>query len=268
MAKFFNFHDKRLSLYGIPANLPGNYRSRMKTVLIGYGKMGKEIEKLLLSRGHEIVLIVDENNTSELNDSNLKRLGAEVAIEFSTPSTAYGNILTCLKAGVGIVCGTTGWLNKFDEVKEVCAGENGTFFYASNYSVGVNMMFRLNEKLAEMMDGFPQYDVTVEEVHHTQKKDAPSGTAITIAEGIVNNLERKKKWVGETTTTPGELEVVAVRRSVVPGIHTVTYESEADLITLTHNAKGRTGFAIGAVMAAEFICGKKGIYTMSDMLGF
>lgn len=240
----------------------------MKTVIIGYGKMGKEIEKILLGRGHEIVLIVDENNKSDLNPENLKRLGAEVAIEFSTPDTAYDNIITCLKSGVGIVCGTTGWLDKFEDVKKVCAKENGTFFYASNYSVGVNIMFRMSEKLAQMMNRFLDYDVTVEEVHHTQKKDAPSGTAITIAEGILANLDRKRKWVNETTTAPDELEVLAVRRSVVPGIHTVTYESEEDVITITHNAKNRRGLAMGAVMAAEFIHGKKGVFTMSDMLGF
>ncbi len=230
--------------------------------------MGKEIEKILLGRGHEIVLIVDENNTADLNPDNLKRLGAEVAIEFSTPDTAYGNIMTCLRSGVGIVCGTTGWLGKFDEVKNVCEQQNGTFFYASNYSVGVNIMFRMSEKLAQMMNPFPQYDVTLEEVHHTQKKDAPSGTAITIAEGIIENLDRKQRWVGETTTTPEELEVVAIRRSVVPGIHTVTYESEEDFITITHSAKNRKGLAMGAVLASEFICGKKGVYSMADMLGF
>jgi 4-hydroxy-tetrahydrodipicolinate reductase len=240
----------------------------MKTVIIGYGKMGREIEKLLLGRGHEIALIIDEHNAQDLNPETLKKVGAEVAIEFSTPDTAYGNIVTCLRSGVAVVCGTTGWLNKFDEVEAICKQENGTFFYASNYSVGMNIMFRLNERLAQMMDAFPQYDVTVEEVHHTQKKDAPSGTAITIAEGIIDNLGRKQKWVGETTTVPEELEVVAIRRSVVPGIHTVTYESEADVITLTHSAKGRIALASGAVMAAEYIHGKKGIYTMSDMLGF
>ena len=240
----------------------------MKTVIIGYGKMGKEIEKILLERGHEIVLIVDENNTADLNPGNLKRLGAQIAIEFSTPDTAYNNIRTCLRSGVGVVCGTTGWLDKFEDVKKVCEQENGTFFYASNYSVGVNIMFRMSEKLAQIMNAFPQYDVTLEEVHHTQKKDAPSGTAITIAEGIVKNLDRKRKWVNETTTVADELEVLAVRRSVVPGIHTVTYESEDDLITLTHSAKNRKGLATGAVLAAEFICGKKGVYSMSDLLGF
>lgn len=240
----------------------------MKVVLIGYGKMGHEIEKILLNKGHEIVLIIDENNAADLNPENLKNKKAEVAIEFSTPDTAYGNITTCIKAGVPIVCGTTGWLGKFDEVKELCDKENGTFFYASNYSVGVNVMFRVNEILAQMMDALPQYDVTVEEVHHTQKKDSPSGTAITIAEGILNNLSRKDKWVGNTTTEPSELEVLGIRRSVVPGIHTVTYESEADSITLVHNAKSRIGFAIGAVLAAEYINGRKGVFSMEDLLGF
>ena len=255
-------------MYVIRAVCPAIYIAEMKTVLIGYGKMGKEIEKLLLQRGHEIVLIIDEYNADDLNTQTLKKTGAEIAIEFSTPLTAYDNIVRCLEAGVGVVCGTTGWLDKFDEVKSLCEKLHGTFFYASNYSIGMNVMFRLNEKLAGMMNGFPQYDVTVEEVHHTQKKDAPSGTAITIAEGILNNLDRKKKWVGETTTVPKELEVLAVRRSVVPGIHTVTYESDVDLISVTHSAKGRAGLALGAVLAAEFICGKKGVYTMSDMLGF
>lgn len=250
------------------ANATTNFKRQMKTVIIGYGKMGKEIEKILLGRGHEIVLIVDENNTADLNPDNLRRLGAQTAIEFSTPDTAYGNIITCLRSGVGVVCGTTGWLDKFDEVKKVCGQEDGTFFYASNYSVGVNIMFRMSVKLAQMMNAFPQYDVTLEEVHHTQKKDAPSGTAITIAEGIIGNLDRKSRWVNETTTVAEELEVLAVRRSVVPGIHTVTYESEEDTIILTHSAKNRKGLAMGAVLAAEFICGKKGIYSMSDLLGF
>lgn len=240
----------------------------MKAVLIGYGKMGHEIERLLLDRGHEVVLIIDENNASDLNPGNLRDKNAEVAIEFSTPGTAYDNITACLEAGVGVVCGTTGWLDRFGEVKALCEENNGTFFYASNYSVGVNVMFRVNEILAKMMQPLPQYDVTVEEVHHTQKKDAPSGTAITIAEGILKELSRKEKWVGETTIEPSELEVLAVRRSVVPGTHTVTYESEADSITLTHTAKSRIGFAIGAVLAAEFIHGRKGMFSMEDLLGF
>lgn len=240
----------------------------MNIAIIGYGKMGHELEQLLTRRGHQIALIIDENNAPELNADNLKAKKIDVAIEFSTPRTACDNVITCLKADVAVVCGTTAWLERYDEVEKLCAERDGAFFYASNYSVGVNIMFRVNEALARMMNEFPQYDVTVEEVHHTQKKDAPSGTAITIAEGILENLERKTKWVGETTTSPEELEVVAVRRSVVPGTHTVTYESEADLITVTHNAKSRSGFALGAALAAEYIHGKRGIFSMSDMLGF
>lgn len=240
----------------------------MKTVIIGYGKMGHEIEKILSARGHEIVLIVDEHNRSDLAMEKLRRLGAQTAIEFTTPDTAFGNITACLEAGVGVVSGTTGWLDRLGEVESLCRERGGAFFYASNYSVGVNIFFRVNEALANMMDSFESYDVTIEEVHHTQKKDAPSGTAITIAEGILARLGRKEKWVGETTTAPGELEVLAIRRSIVPGTHTVTYESPDDSITITHSAKGRTGFATGAVLAAEFICGKQGIFTMEDLLGF
>lgn len=230
--------------------------------------MGHEIEKILLNRGHEVVVIIDENNAADLNPENLKNKQAEVAIEFSTPNTAYDNIIACIEAGVPVVCGTTGWLDKIEHVKSLCEEKNGAFFYASNYSVGVNVMFRVNEALAKMMNVCEQYDVTVEEVHHTQKKDSPSGTAITIAEGILNNLSRKKTWVGETTTEPSELEVLGIRRSVNPGTHTVTYESEADYITLTHTAKSRVGFAIGAVLAAEFLNGRQGVFSMEDLLGF
>ena len=181
--------------------------------------------------------------------------------------TAFQNIVTCLEAGVPVVCGTTGWLDRYAEVEKLCNERKGTFFYASNYSVGVNVFFAVNRRLAELMERFPEYDVTVEETHHTQKKDAPSGTAITLAEGILGNLTRKKKWICGTTTEPAELEITSVRRSVVPGIHTVTYESDADLIAITHSAKSRKGLATGAVLAAEFICGKRGIFTMKDLMG-
>lgn len=238
----------------------------MKAAIIGYGKMGREIEKVLRQRGHEIVLIIDVDNAADLNAGNLR--GVDVAIEFTTPATAFGNIVKCIEAGVPIVCGTTAWTERLPEIEALCREKDGAFFYASNYSVGVNIMFRLNRLLAEMMNRAPEYDVTVEEVHHTQKKDAPSGTAVTMADDIVSILERKQKWVGETTVDPSELEVLSVRRSVVPGIHTVTYESETDSITLSHNAKSRAGFVLGAVMAAEFIVGKKGIFSMRDLLGF
>ena len=237
----------------------------MKTALIGYGKMGREIEKILIARGHTATLIIDQDNTADLNAENLRNV--EVAIEFSTPATAFANIASCLEAGVPVVCGTTGWLDRFDEAKKLCEDRQGTFFYASNYSIGVNMFFEINRRLARLMNRFDEYDVTVEETHHVQKKDAPSGTAITLAEDILDRVDRKQRWTGGTTVVPGELEIASVRRGTVPGIHTVTYESEADTIVLTHNAKNRKGFAAGAVLAAEFIIGKKGIFTMEDLLG-
>ena len=236
----------------------------MNAAIIGYGKMGKEIEKILTERGHRVILIIDQDNTADLDAEHLK--GVDVAIEFSTPQTAYSNIVKCIECHTPIVCGTTAWLDRYDEVKRLCEAKQGAFFYASNYSIGVNLTFRLNEMLARMMNRFPEYDVTLEEVHHTQKKDAPSGTAITLAEDIVSNLDRKKRWINGMTTVPEELEVQAIRRSVVPGIHTVTYESEADVITLSHNAKSRRGFALGAVLAAEFIQNKTGVFSMNDLL--
>lgn len=237
----------------------------MRVALIGYGKMGRTIEKILIDRGHTVPLIIDMDNINDLNPEKLS--GVDVAIEFSTPSAAFDNIIKCLNAGVGVVCGTTAWLDRYSEVEDLCNKLQGGFFYASNFSVGVNILFNINKRLAELMNGFTEYDVTMEEVHHTMKKDAPSGTAITLAEGIVDNLDRKEKWFCGTTTEASELEIAAIRRSVVPGIHTVTYESETDLITISHNAKSRNGFAMGAVLAAEFLKDKKGIYSMNDLLG-
>jgi 4-hydroxy-tetrahydrodipicolinate reductase len=193
--------------------------------------------------------------------------GVEVAIEFSTPATAYDNVRRCIEAGTPVVCGTTAWGDRLEEARQLCRRAGGAFFYASNYSIGVNIFFKINERLAELMNRFPQYDVTVEEVHHTQKKDAPSGTAITIAGGIVGALERKKQWVCGTTVAPEELEVTAIRRSTVHGIHTVTYESDEELITITHNIKSRNVLARGAVLAAEFLCGRQGVFGMEDLLG-
>lgn len=236
----------------------------MNIALIGYGKMGKEIEQILIARGHEIPLIIDIDNAADLTKENLSKV--DVAIEFTAPESAYGNIVKCLEAGTPVVCGTTAWLDKYDEVEKLCKQTDGTFFYASNYSIGVYIFSELNKHLARLMNRFSDYDVTIEEVHHTQKKDAPSGTAISIAEGILDNLDRKEKWVCGTTTEPEELEITAIRRSIVPGTHTVTYESDIDLITMTHLAKGRKGLATGAVTAAEFINGKKGIFTMDDLM--
>ena len=236
----------------------------MKIALIGYGKMGKEIEQILIARGHTIPLIIDLNNTNDLDAAHLQEV--DVAIEFTTPSTAYGNVVKCLEAGVPVVCGTTAWLDKLPEVEQLCKEKNGAFFYASNYSIGVNIFFEINRRLAQLMNRFGEYDVTIEETHHTQKKDAPSGTAVTLAEGVLENLNRKQKWVCGTTTVPEELEVVAIRRSVVPGTHTVTYESDVDALSITHMAKSRRGFALGAVLAAEFLHGKTGIFSMKDLM--
>lgn len=236
----------------------------MKIALIGYGKMGKEIEQILIARGHTIPLIIDLNNTNDLDAAHLKEI--DVAIEFTTPSTAYGNVVKCLEAGIPVVCGTTAWLDKLPQVEQLCKEKTGAFFYASNYSIGVNIFFEINRRLAQLMNRFGEYDVTIEETHHTQKKDAPSGTAVTLAEGILENLDRKQKWVCGTTTVPEELEVVAIRRSVVPGTHTVTYESDVDSLSITHMAKSRRGFALGAVLAAEFLYGKTGIFSMKDLM--
>lgn len=237
----------------------------MKVAIIGYGKMGHEIEKVLIGRGHEVVLIIDVDNASELTPQNLAK--ADVAIEFSAPAVAYDNIMKCLEAGTPVVCGTTAWLDRYDNVVEKCMSKNGAFFYASNYSIGVNLFFKINRELASLMERFSEYDVTLNEIHHTQKKDAPSGTAITLAEGILENCSRKREWFLGTTTVADQLEVTAQRRSVVPGTHTVVWESPADTITIDHTAKNRSGFAVGAVVAAEYLVGKKGVYTMSDLLG-
>lgn len=237
----------------------------MNAALVGYGKMGREIEKILVARGHSVVLKIDETNGAELNPGNLKGLDVDVAIEFTTPESAYNNIITCLEAGVAVVCGTTGWLERYDEVVELCRKTGGAFFYASNYSLGVNLFFRLNEILARMMDGFPEYEVSMEEIHHIHKKDAPSGTAITLAEGIARNVARKSGW---TMDTPAEDEIfiAAGRMGEVPGTHIVEWESEVDSIVITHEAKNRRGLAFGAVAAAEFLCGKTGVYSMNDLL--
>lgn len=236
----------------------------MNVALIGYGKMGHEIEQILISRGHKIGLIIDIENNDDFKKENFNNI--DVAIEFTAPHTAYENICKCLEFGVPVVCGTTAWLDRYDDVVARCKANNGAFFYSSNYSVGVNIFFKINSMLAELMNPYKEYDVTVEEVHHTQKKDSPSGTAVTIAEGILENVERKSSWVGHTTTEPSELEVVGIRRSIVPGTHTITWESEVDTIEIRHTAKSRRGFALGAVIASEFLKGKKGVYSMNDII--
>lgn len=238
----------------------------MKIALIGYGKMGKEIEQIALKRGHKIVSIIDENNTLEFESEEFK--SAEVAIEFTTPSTAMGNFRRCFASNVPVVAGTTGWLEHLSEVKNACENEGQTFFYASNYSLGVNVFFAVNRYLAKIMNKFPDYSVKMEEIHHIHKLDAPSGTAITLAEGIIGSLDSKTDWHLETESKPSDISIHCIREGEVPGIHEVFYESNADIISIKHDAKNRAGFALGAVLAAEFIKDKKGFLGMDDMLDF
>ena len=232
----------------------------MKIALFGYGKMGRTIEKIALQKGHEIVLKVDEN--TESFDITL----ADVAIDFSIPSVAYSNISTCLKNNVPVVSGTTGWLDKFEEATNLCKKNKGGFIYASNFSLGVNIFFELNEYLAKMMGNLSQYDISMEEIHHTQKLDAPSGTAITLAEDIIKHTN-KNSWALDVTNNNTEIPIVAKRIPEVPGTHTVEYKSEVDTIEIKHTAHNRGGFALGALTAAEWLVGKHGVFTMKDVLG-
>lgn len=235
----------------------------MKIALIGYGKMGHAIEQIARERGHEIVSIIDVNNQEDFTSEAFK--SADVAIEFSMPAVAMENYRKAFAVGVPVVAGTTGWLEHLPEVKAAC--ETGqTFFYASNFSLGVNIFFALNKYLAKIMNRFPSYDVRMVETHHIHKLDSPSGTAITLAEGLIENIDRKNNWVEGREPIKGEIGIQSVREGEVPGIHTVIYESDVDTISITHDAKSRMGFALGAVVAAEFTCGKKGFLTMQDML--
>jgi len=235
----------------------------MKLALIGYGKMGKEIEKIALSRGHEIVSIIDVNNIEDFDSEAFK--SADVAIEFTMPHVALENYRRAFAADVKVVSGTTGWLEHIDEIKKAC--ENGkTLFWASNFSLGVNIFFELNAHLAKIMNEFPSYNVMMEEVHHTQKLDAPSGTAITLAEDILANIDRKTNWINEDAKSADELAIYSIREGEVPGIHSIMYESEVDSILITHDAKSRKGFALGAVLAAEFTAVNSGFLGMKDMI--
>jgi len=236
----------------------------MKIALIGYGKMGRAIEEIAVNRGHEIVLKIDEYNLSDFNKKNTE--AANVAIEFTGPHSAYDNVKKALEFDIPLVCGSTGWLEKLDEIKKLCTDRNGSFIYASNFSVGVNIFFEINKKLAALMVLQKDYEVQVTEVHHTQKKDAPSGTAITIAEQILENLQRKKTWVNHISDNIEDLEIISERIDPAPGIHKVKYSSAVDDIEIVHTAHSRQGFALGAVLAAEFIQDKKGIFNMKDVL--
>ncbi|MDF1570052.1 MAG: 4-hydroxy-tetrahydrodipicolinate reductase [Bacteroidales bacterium] len=235
----------------------------MRLAIIGYGKMGQEIAAVARERNHSIDLVIDADNTSDLNKDNLA--GIDVAIEFSSPDAAFNNILTCLREQTPVVSGTTGWLDRWEEVKKVCDEQSGALFYASNFSIGVNILFAINETLAAIMNGFPQFEVCMEEIHHIHKLDAPSGTAITLAEQIAARLESKDSWSLEKGN-PRNIHIEAKREGEVNGFHSVRYDSEADTISISHNAKSRKGFATGAVMAAEYLEGKKGIHSMKEML--
>jgi 4-hydroxy-tetrahydrodipicolinate reductase len=236
----------------------------MKIALLGYGKMGREIEKTALARHHQIVLKIDAYNLNELTPENLSL--AEVAIDFSTPGSAFSNIMMCFESGTPVVCGTTGWYDRLDEVRKLCTEGDQAFFYASNFSLGMNIFFALNKFLATLMDSQTNYDVSLKEVHHIHKLDAPSGTAITLANDLIARVRRKKQWELNQAGAPSSLKITAFREGEVPGTHVVTYDSEVDTIEISHMAKSRTGLALGAVLAAEFIQGKKGVFTMGDMM--
>jgi 4-hydroxy-tetrahydrodipicolinate reductase len=236
----------------------------MKIALIGYGKMGKEIEQIALSRGHTIVFKVNGTNANTCTIAELKK--TDVAIEFSTPEAAINNIYKCFESNIPVVVGTTGWLNKLEEVKQKCIEKNQTLFYASNYSIGVNLFFKLNEYLAKLMNQYPDYNVTMEEIHHVHKLDSPSGTAISLANQVIEKMDRKQKWVNQLTNNADELNIVSKRIDEVPGTHIVTYGSAVDEISITHLAHNRKGFALGAVIAAEWVNNKKGIFGMNDLM--
>lgn len=236
----------------------------MKIALIGYGKMGKTIEALGLKQGHSFPLIVDLNNQEDLNPNKVS--GIDAAVEFSSPASAPANVLKCLELGIPVVSGTTGWNEHFDEINLFCKKQKGTYFYASNFSIGVNILFEMNRQLARIMDKFPEYQVSMEEVHHIHKLDAPSGTAITLAEGIINELARGKGWSLEEQQSSSDIHIKAIREGEVKGKHTIRYDSPLDSIVLSHDAKTRDAFASGVLLAASFIRERKGIFGMSDLL--
>jgi len=238
----------------------------MKLALIGYGKMGKTIERMAIKQGHEVLLKIDVDNYEDLNTTNLRKVDA--AIEFTRPESAFDNVLTCFKAGIPVVSGTTGWVERKQEIDELCKQYKGAFFYASNYSVGVNIFFALNRFLAKMMDTQAQYEVEMEEIHHTEKLDAPSGTAITLADGIFEVLQRKTDWVNEASTQKEILPIISKRIPKVKGTHLITYQSAIDDLEIKHVAHSREGFAGGAIQAAAWLIGKEGVFGMKDMLGF
>jgi len=237
----------------------------MKIALIGYGKMGKAIEEIALQKGHEIVLKIDITNAQDCTTENLKK--ADVAIEFTGPHSAFENVKKCLEAGVPVVSGSTGWLDKWNEIEALCKSNKGCLVYSSNYSIGVNLFFELNTYLAKLMDPYLDYDVSMTEIHHTEKKDAPSGTAISLAEQILANIGRKNNWINDQAGANTDLHIHSERIDPAPGTHSVKYSSLIDDIEIIHTAHTRKGFASGAVLAAEFANQKNGIFTMKDVLG-
>ncbi|QKZ12602.1 4-hydroxy-tetrahydrodipicolinate reductase [Spirosoma sp. KUDC1026] len=241
----------------------------MNILLLGYGKMGKAIEQIALERGHQIAARINVDNRSDLDA--LTDDSVDVVIEFSSPEAAVDNITYCQKRGWPLVCGTTGWLGHRTEIEALCEEKKGAFFYASNYSIGVNLFFKLNKVLARFMHNYPSYEISMTEIHHTEKKDAPSGTAITLAEGIMDHIPTKNRWVDKAEPSAqiestDAIAIESVREGVVPGTHTVRYESEVDRIEITHIAHSRQGFALGAVVAAEWLIGREGVFGMDDLL--
>jgi len=240
----------------------------MKIAIIGYGKMGHVIEQIAKQRGNEVVLILDALiNPQDFTAENLRK--ADVAIEFTRPDAAFDNYIKCFNAGIPVVSGTTGWLEKLPEVQRICKEEGKTFFYSSNYAIGVNIFFRVNKFLAKLMNHYSDFDISMQEIHHIHKLDKPSGTAITIAEGILENVERKDSWTLDNKPTDKQIYIDVVREGEVPGTHTVNYTSPIEDITITHTSHNRNGLALGAVLAAEFLVGKpSGFYTMDDLMQF
>ena len=237
----------------------------MKIALIGYGKMGKAIEAIAIQKGHDIVVKIDLDNAADFNKENLAK--AEVAIEFTGPASAFENIKKCLLFGIPVVSGSTGWLNNWQDITAICEQQDGAFIYASNFSIGVNLFFELTSQLARLMAPHKDYAVSIEEIHHTQKKDAPSGTAITLAEAIIAQSPDKNGWVNQPSQQSEDIPIISKRIDPAPGTHKITYHSLVDDIEIIHTAHNRTGFAGGAVLAAEFILNKKGVFNMKQVLG-
>lgn len=237
----------------------------MQIAIIGYGKMGHMIEEVALQRGHEVVVKINIENTEDFTKENISK--ADVAIEFTGPSTAYDNIKKCIDFGVPVVSGSTGWNSRLDEVKDYIKGKKGSFLHTSNFSIGVNIFFEVNKLLAKLMASHPEYDIALKEIHHTAKLDAPSGTAVTLAQQVLANVPRKVNWVNNRSEKPEELSIISERIDPAPGTHFVKYTSEIDDIEIIHTAHNRKGFALGAVQAAEYISDKKGIFSMQEVLG-